>query len=275
MDGHYPNGTLNYSSGHAPIATSQSHHGLSSHYPQAAYQTSHQPLYNLPSLAPLQSQKSSGSYTHGHMPQRNLIPSHQLPSSQTSQPSYLHYPTTLATYAPTQQNQTYSLNSNYAQQHSLQPTFQHNNASMPELSRLPSIPYQFGGIAPTNATANGQPLRTLSMSLATLDSSRRPGNHGIEMTGPETFKSENVTHPAHVVGSQGRRGILPSAEGRPSAVQNVDVGASGQMVANGKNANIPSKDADGKFPCLHCNKTYLHAKHLKRHLLRRKYSESV
>ncbi|EGD98513.1 hypothetical protein TESG_05885, partial [Trichophyton tonsurans CBS 112818] len=31
---------------------------------------------------------------------------------------------------------------------------------------------------------------------------------------------------------------------------------------------IPAKDADGKFPCPHCNKTYLHAKHLKRHLLR-------
>ncbi|PWI64458.1 hypothetical protein PCL_10436 [Purpureocillium lilacinum] len=27
-------------------------------------------------------------------------------------------------------------------------------------------------------------------------------------------------------------------------------------------------DSDGKFPCPHCTKTYLHAKHLKRHLLR-------
>ncbi|KAK2067569.1 hypothetical protein P8C59_001298 [Phyllachora maydis] len=33
-------------------------------------------------------------------------------------------------------------------------------------------------------------------------------------------------------------------------------------------AQIPQKDADGKFPCPHCTKTYLHAKHLKRHLLR-------
>ncbi|RPA90872.1 hypothetical protein L873DRAFT_371916 [Choiromyces venosus 120613-1] len=30
----------------------------------------------------------------------------------------------------------------------------------------------------------------------------------------------------------------------------------------------PVKDQDGKFPCPHCPKTYLHAKHLKRHLLR-------
>ncbi|TKA81633.1 hypothetical protein B0A49_00519 [Cryomyces minteri] len=65
--------------------------------------------------------------------------------------------------------------------------------------------------------------------------------------------------PTHVVGSQGRRGILPSAPGRAAAA----AGGSGP----GK-ALIPEKDADGKFPCPHCNKTYLHAKHLKRHLLR-------
>jgi len=66
--------------------------------------------------------------------------------------------------------------------------------------------------------------------------------------------------PTHVVGSQGRRGILPSAPGKPAAP------AAGQA----KN-QIPQKDADGKFPCPHCTKTYLHAKHLKRHLLRRKF----
>ncbi|KAI1634955.1 fungal-specific transcription factor domain-containing protein [Biscogniauxia mediterranea] len=65
--------------------------------------------------------------------------------------------------------------------------------------------------------------------------------------------------PTHVVGSQGRRGILPSAPGRPAAP--TGSGAS-------KNTVIPQKDADGKFPCPHCTKTYLHAKHLKRHLLR-------
>ncbi|KEY71453.1 hypothetical protein S7711_03520 [Stachybotrys chartarum IBT 7711] len=66
--------------------------------------------------------------------------------------------------------------------------------------------------------------------------------------------------PTHVVGSQGRRGILPSAPGRPAAP------AAGSGTA--KNTVIPVKDADGKFPCPHCTKTYLHAKHLKRHLLR-------
>lgn len=61
--------------------------------------------------------------------------------------------------------------------------------------------------------------------------------------------------PTHVVGQQGRRGILPSAAGRPTP--------------NGKMA-IPPKNEEGKFPCPHCTKTYLHAKHLKRHMLRRK-----
>ncbi|PYI24869.1 C2H2 transcription factor [Aspergillus indologenus CBS 114.80] len=64
-----------------------------------------------------------------------------------------------------------------------------------------------------------------------------------------------------VVGSQGRRGILPSVPGRATPVPN---GVNGTA----KNTTIPAKDADGKFPCPHCNKTYLHAKHLKRHLLR-------
>lgn len=65
-----------------------------------------------------------------------------------------------------------------------------------------------------------------------------------------------------VVGSQGRRGILPSVPGRATPVTN---GVNGSA----KSTTIPAKDADGKFPCPHCNKTYLHAKHLKRHLLRR------
>jgi hypothetical protein len=74
---------------------------------------------------------------------------------------------------------------------------------------------------------------------------------------------DNMDPPTHVVGSQGRRGILPSAPGRPA------VAATG--TGSTKNAMIPAKDADGKFPCPHCTKTYLHSKHLKRHLLRRKF----
>ncbi|OTB00090.1 hypothetical protein M426DRAFT_66584 [Hypoxylon sp. CI-4A] len=75
----------------------------------------------------------------------------------------------------------------------------------------------------------------------------------------QSLLQQESDQPTHVVGSQGRRGILPSAPGRPAAP--TGSGAS-------KNTVIPQKDADGKFPCPHCTKTYLHAKHLKRHLLR-------
>lgn len=71
----------------------------------------------------------------------------------------------------------------------------------------------------------------------------------------------------HVVGSQGRRGILPCAPGRPPVMQN-------GMNGSPKAASVPQKDADGKFPCPNCTKTYLHAKHLKRHMLRREWQYS-
>ena len=71
--------------------------------------------------------------------------------------------------------------------------------------------------------------------------------------------------PSHVVGAQGRRGILPSTVGRPAAVVGADLHAS-------KDVPLPPKDEDGKYPCPHCEKTYLHSKHLKRHLLRRRFT---
>jgi hypothetical protein len=58
----------------------------------------------------------------------------------------------------------------------------------------------------------------------------------------------------HVVGQQGRRGVLPSAPGRPPPA------AASKFV--------PIKDDGGKWPCPNCTKSYLHAKHLKRHMLR-------
>lgn len=79
-------------------------------------------------------------------------------------------------------------------------------------------------------------------------------------------QSKREPQPSLVVGSQGRRGILPSDIGCPAAI-------SGQIATGQRSANVPVKDEFGKFPCPHCNKTYLHAKHLKRHLLRRKYND--
>ena len=91
------------------------------------------------------------------------------------------------------------------------------------------------------------------------------GKHPFSMVGHMHQPEAVEERPTHVVGSQGRRGILPSAAGRPTAVAGANT--SGQ-----KAAPTPPKDAEGKYPCPHCTKTYLHAKHLKRHLLRREYS---
>ncbi|KAL7272224.1 hypothetical protein RUND412_004980 [Rhizina undulata] len=55
-------------------------------------------------------------------------------------------------------------------------------------------------------------------------------------------------------------GIINASSGRSSANTGITPGATSQIT--------PVKDQDGKFPCPHCPKTYLHAKHLKRHLLR-------
>lgn len=73
--------------------------------------------------------------------------------------------------------------------------------------------------------------------------------------------------PIPVVGSQGRRGILPSAPGRASAIA-PDNGAAKNMMAT------TARRSDGKFECAFCNKSYLHLKHLKRHHLRRKSEHS-
>lgn len=92
----------------------------------------------------------------------------------------------------------------------------------------------------------------------------RPWTGAEQIPGMTTDLGRDPTR-THVVGSQGRRGILPSAPGRPPVIQN---GLNGSPKGN----TIPQKDADGKFPCPSCTKTYLHAKHLKRHMLRRKLS---
>ncbi|PSK54122.1 hypothetical protein B9Z65_7928 [Elsinoe australis] len=90
-----------------------------------------------------------------------------------------------------------------------------------------------------------------------------PFNNAAAMAqqGPQhQYIPSQESEPTHVVGSQGRRGILPSVPGRAPAPSSINTVSAKSL--------IPTKDADGKFPCPHCNKTYLHAKHLKRHLLR-------
>ena len=111
-----------------------------------------------------------------------------------------------------------------------------------------------GGRAPPNL----RPLQPGQMPQPGMNS---PYGQSPHMAQPPMGLPLDGEQPTHVVGSQGRRGVLPSAPGRPPAP------AAGSGATK---TQIPQKDADGKFPCPHCTKTYLHAKHLKRHLLRRK-----
>lgn len=67
-----------------------------------------------------------------------------------------------------------------------------------------------------------------------------------------------------VVGPQGHRAMLPMVPRRATPVSNRANGTA-------KSTIIPVKDAHGKLPCPHCHRTYLHAKHLKRHILRREF----
>ncbi|KAK7431440.1 hypothetical protein QQZ08_001930 [Neonectria magnoliae] len=133
-----------------------------------------------------------------------------------------------------------------------------SGAMMPQATTSASHPQP---IAPAPVGGRGPPvLRPMPpggiMSQPGVSSPYGPSS----LMQPNSVLQHEGEQPTHVVGSQGRRGILPSAPGRPAAPA-AGTGAT-------KNTVIPVKDADGKFPCPHCTKTYLHAKHLKRHLLR-------
>lgn len=93
------------------------------------------------------------------------------------------------------------------------------------------------------------------------------GGHAQVSPQGQEMSSASEARMVPVVGSQGRRGILPSAPGRAPAVGSALDGTARGVVP-------PAKNAEGKYPCMYCNKTYLHLKHLKRHHLRRKSCSS-
>ncbi|KAF2748638.1 hypothetical protein M011DRAFT_525194 [Sporormia fimetaria CBS 119925] len=116
-------------------------------------------------------------------------------------------------------------------------------------------PYMIG------STSLGQPSHLPTsmgapMSHGLSDLRMNPGSHlysGMN-SGMLPILSDSQQEPLHVVGQQGRRGVLPTHPGRPPPT--------------GKTPLNAQKNSEGKFECPHCNKTYLHLKHLKRHLLR-------
>ncbi|KAF1813229.1 hypothetical protein P152DRAFT_472973 [Eremomyces bilateralis CBS 781.70] len=157
---------------------------------------------------------------------------------QHSQPSYasshaMNLPTTTSTYSPINGVSPAPTNSLHNGVHSYpsstQISPQHTPLTMP--SQLPLSADMNGSLARA-----GMPQLGAQISQYQQQQPQTPGS------------------PKHVVGQQGRRGILPSATG-----QNPTPVARTQM---------PTKNDDGKYPCQHCNKQYQHLKHLKRHMLR-------
>ncbi|KAL2021951.1 hypothetical protein VTK56DRAFT_6370 [Thermocarpiscus australiensis] len=230
----------------SPSAVSQNHLE-----PRQHQQTSAAHPQTLPPLQPnnpVMQQSPYGSYPH--TPRTPATPS--TPSSTGAMTSYPPPPPQNAG-----RGAAYPMMSNnpYPQQ----PYPGASSTMLPQTTTAASHPQP---IAPAPAPAGGRAPPVLRPMPAGGVISQ-PGMNSPYGQGPlmpqTSMMTEGGEQPTHVVGSQGRRGILPSAPGRPAAP------AAGTAQAK---SQIPQKDADGKFPCPHCTKTYLHAKHLKRHLLR-------
>lgn len=159
------------------------------------------------------------------------------------------------------------------------PITPHTPASTPSTSAasIPSIASQHPPLRPLQPSPSYM-LTTSSYSQAPLLSTSaahssslgqnpltaglqdaRAGGMGLGMyPHPQTVLSNQESEPVHVVGQQGRRGVLPTHPGRPNPVA-------------GKSITNPTKNAEGKYDCPYCTKSYQHLKHLKRHHLRREY----
>jgi len=211
----------------------------------SAYTTTLPPLSQNYSLHYSHDQSSHGA----HSSQASYNSSNITPSSQS--PSYVAY----SSQVPNQ----YNARASYPQTPRHMPTSQGYssvglNASLHQT--YSSSATQSGKLADI------RPMPTSGMTDQPLGSSMpRIASHP---SLAQLSASQEEEEPTHVVGSQGRRGILPSANGRPVAVADSN-GSKAATAGLKKDAN------DGKWPCEHCSKRYLHAKHLKRHLLRRKF----
>lgn len=238
MDGsHYPSNVIGTSASSYPSPAAISPHQL---------QNGHLPPHTLPPLQPHNPAMQSMYGSNPHTPRTSNPPtpsngnmSNYPPPPQGAGRGYQNM---MPNPYPQQPHQGYGTSSSMMSQSSVAASHPQPIAPAPTSSRPPVLrPMPAGGM----------------MAQSGMSS---PYGQSPLMAHQQSVMQEGE-QPTHVVGSQGRRGILPSAPGRPAAPTGTGAG---------KNTVIPQKDADGKFPCPHCTKTYLHAKHLKRHLLRRK-----
>ena len=239
MDTHYANGAIYQSTHRQPFPSLPN---LQSQFQQTSQASSH-------TLPPLQPQRAALAYANDLFAQSGrsqppLNPSQHAHFNDYASQARPRYAISSAPVYP-QNLMQFSNSSSYISQPSQTLSYDHNHTSLGLQSNLHDLRPM-----PSSSTAQNSILST-SYETALPFASSNSGQEQDEM--PRT----------HVVGSQGRRGILPSAAGRPVAITK-------EGTSSTKSSIVPIKDADGKFPCPHCNKTYLHAKHLKRHLLRRK-----
>lgn len=209
-------------------------------------QTSQGGSHTLPPLQPQRPALALANDLFGQSgrSQQPVVPAQSSQINDYTSQGRPRYPISSAQYPPSLSQ--FSNNTSYISQASHTIPYNHNPTTAVTQGQLHDLrPMPSGGIVQNSTlSADYDPSQSFNLLGATQDQEDPPRTH--------------------VVGSQGRRGILPSAAGRPAAVT--------REGTTTKSSIVPIKDADGKFPCPHCNKTYLHAKHLKRHLLRRKYN---
>lgn len=228
---------------------------------QNAMSSNNSQYSSLPGISPQQLQQNSGLPAHTLPP---LQASQHAPMQQPMYGSAPHTPRTPATpNTPASSNGMNFPGQMGQQPRSYQMMPNTNNYQQPQqgyrtMSNI--MPQSSGPMSHPQAIAPAPSQNRLPQTLRPMPPNGLHMQSGMQSPyGQGTMMQlQELEPPTHVVGSQGRRGILPSAPGRPPV----------SATATGKNALIPAKDADGKFPCPHCTKTYLHAKHLKRHLLR-------
>lgn len=253
------------SSYHLPYSQSQ----------QSPAQQASMGAYALPGQTQSQQQAPQSASQHQSPAQQDA--SHPtLPPLQSAQNGYTHFgsmsyahnnsgaPTPTTAHTPTSSSIANGANNAYSHvspASAMGPPNAYAHYPMSQSMMYPSATTTTNSSLPPSSSGNGlAALRpAIATSLAPLSSLSAPHH-----LGQQASFLQNEEAPTHVVGSQGRRGILPSAPGRPNATTTGGTASIKNM--------MPQKDADGKFPCPHCNKTYLHAKHLKRHMLRRKLS---
>lgn len=181
-----------------------------------------------------------GSLVTGLQLSTNLVDSYTSLSNNTQNtvPSYSSQPTYTQFQRPFVLPQPYSLQNSNAE--AFQPWRSFGNSQ----GRLPAI-------CPIPGCLKAHPSP--------------PFTHWSSLSSP--YQLNFPPHPLHVLGFQGRRGNIPCDDRAPTTI---DQYSGGQGCVH-----VPTKDENGKYPCSCCAKTYLHVKHLKRHMLRRTTSHEA